>query len=259
MKKVPVTIPARVSRLGRATVDSRLRFLFVNPWLAHLSGKPAAFHRRRTLRKSLPFLASSLEPLLKRVIRTGRPVTQVKIRGQRRLGRKSSDVWLVSCTPDRDLRDKVQQDRILLQPVHELEQARERRLAENKFRQVVEAISSAIVLADAKGTILMVNAQTERLFGYPRAEIVGQSIDLLFPQRWHAAYGQHRAHLYAKLSPRLMGAGRDLYGLRKDGTEIPIEIGLNPIETEKGVQMLASIVDITDRKREQIEEADIIY
>jgi len=129
---------------------------------------------------------------------------------------------------------------------------------ERRFHRVVEAAPNAILLVNQTGTITLVNAQTERLFGYAREELLGQPIELLVPARFRGAHPGHRTAFFAAPTTRVMGAGRDLYGLHKDGREIPIEIGLNPIETEEGMLVLASIVDITARKQAE-EERDRFF
>lgn len=122
-----------------------------------------------------------------------------------------------------------------------------RKRMEERFRQVVEAAPNAMVMVNKKGVIEMVNTQTERIFGYTRAEMLGQLIDILLPERFRHQHPHHRASFFSELSPRAMGTGRDLYGRRKDGSEFPVEVGLNPIETEDGVKVLSAITDITAR------------
>jgi PAS domain S-box-containing protein len=122
-------------------------------------------------------------------------------------------------------------------------------LPEEIMSLIVEAAPNAMLMADATGKILLVNAQAEKLFGYPRAELLGQDVDALVPRRLRAYHAEVRQVYFHAPVARPMGAGRDLYGLRKDGTEVPIEIGLNPVKTGKGVLVLASIVDISERKR----------
>ena len=126
------------------------------------------------------------------------------------------------------------------------------RKSEERFRQVVEFAPYAMVMIGRSGRIEMVNAQTERLFGYRRDEILGREVELLVPERFRANHPALRTAFFADPISRPMGAGRDLYGLKKDGSEFPIEIGLNPIETDEGVVVLSAIVDISNRK--QLEE-----
>jgi two-component system sensor kinase FixL len=124
--------------------------------------------------------------------------------------------------------------------------------SEERFRRVVEAAPSAMVMVNADGRIEMVNAQAERVFGYPRGELLGQPVEILVPERFRAHHPHLRAAFFANPQARPMGAGRDLYGLRKDGSEFPVEIGLNPIETEDGMMVLSAIVDITERKAAEL-------
>ena len=123
------------------------------------------------------------------------------------------------------------------------------RKSEERFRQVVESAPNAMVMIGPAGTIEMVNTQAERLFGYERAEMLGQSIELLIPARFKENHPKLRTSYFTKPESRPMGAGRDLYGMKKDGSEFPIEIGLNPIETEEGKMVLSAIVDISSRKK----------
>jgi PAS domain S-box-containing protein len=117
------------------------------------------------------------------------------------------------------------------------------------YRLAVEAAPNAMILVDSEGAVVMANAQAEALFGYDRREIFGRPIELLVPARFRTGHPESRAAYFAAPSTRSMGAGRDLYGLRKNGDEVPIEIGLNPLDTQEGVFVLASIIDITERKR----------
>ena len=106
-----------------------------------------------------------------------------------------------------------------------------------------------MVMVDTDGRVVLVNSQTEALFGYSRAELLQLSIDQLLPERFRHQHHGYREGFFRDPDTRSMGGGRDLYGLRKDGTEIPIEIGLNPLETDEGLFVLASVIDITERKR----------
>ena len=128
---------------------------------------------------------------------------------------------------------------------HQTEQAL---AVEQRFRLVVEAAPSAMVMVDPTGAIVMVNAQAERMFGYTRTELLGQPVEILVPPRYRANHPGLREGFYGEPRARPMGAGRELYGLKKDGSEFPVEIGLNPIETDEGMMVLSAIVDITERK-----------
>lgn len=125
----------------------------------------------------------------------------------------------------------------------------EKKNAEERFHRVIERAPNGMVMVDHQGVIVLVNSQIENLFGYRRDELLGKPIEILVPKRFHDHHFSHRSKFLIEPAARPMGAGRDLYGLRKDGSEFPVEIGLNPLETEQGMMVLGTIVDITQRKR----------
>lgn len=122
-------------------------------------------------------------------------------------------------------------------------------LKQERIRLVVEASPSGMIMVNEAGIVLLVNSQIERLFGYGREELLGQSVEILVPVEIREKHPGLRAGFFSDAKARAMGAGRDLFGQRKDGTQFPIEIGLNPVMTENEHFVLASIVDITERKR----------
>lgn len=125
----------------------------------------------------------------------------------------------------------------------------ERKLAEEQFKLVVESSPSSLIMLDESGRITIINTQTENLFGYSREELIGASIEKLVPQRFRSGHPAYRKKFRQHPVSRPMGAGRDLYALRKDGREVPVEIALNPIKTDQGLYVLSSIIDITERKK----------
>jgi PAS domain S-box-containing protein len=125
----------------------------------------------------------------------------------------------------------------------------ERKRAEQRFQAIVEAAPNAMVMVNQRGSITLINSQTEALFGYPRQELIGHPVETLVPDRFRSAHPGYRKSFFINPQTRAMGVGRDLYGRRRDGSEFPVEIGLNPIETADGLMVLSAIVDITERKR----------
>ena len=123
-----------------------------------------------------------------------------------------------------------------------------RRQAEERFRLVVEAFPNAMVMVDRTGTIALVNAQAEKVFGYEREELLGRSIEVLVAERFRPTHSFYRDDYLRKPAGRAMGVGRELFARRKDGSEIPVEVGLNPIQTSEGTFILASVIDITQRR-----------
>ena len=120
-------------------------------------------------------------------------------------------------------------------------------------RTILEAIPDAVAAVNQQGVIVQVNSQTEDMFGYKREELIGQRVEMLVPERSRREHDQHRAHFHQQPRIRRMGAGLDLYGRRKDGSEFPVQISLSPIGSADGVVVLSAIRDISDQKRIQEE------
>lgn len=123
------------------------------------------------------------------------------------------------------------------------------RASEERFRTVVQAVPNAILLVDESGKMTFANAQVRRVFGYEPEEIVGRGIDSLVPSGVAVAHEQYRSAYTRHAQARAMGAGRELFGRRKDGTDVPVEVGLNPLSTPEGMLVLVSVVDVSERRR----------
>jgi diguanylate cyclase (GGDEF)-like protein/PAS domain S-box-containing protein len=129
----------------------------------------------------------------------------------------------------------------------------ERTWAQEQFRVAVESAPNGMLIVDQDGNVTLVNAHIEQLFGYNRDELMGRPVEILLPERFRSEHPRQQESLFMSSNERWIGRGRELYGLRKDGTEFPLEIGLNPIHTPKGRGVLVAVVDVTERKRVESE------
>jgi len=125
----------------------------------------------------------------------------------------------------------------------------ERKAAEERFRRVVEAAPHATLMVDGGGRVALVNQKAEELFGYQREELIGKPVEILVPDRVRGTHPDRVRGFFAAPSARPMGVGRELFAQRKDGTLVPVEIGLSPLGLPEGPHTLASIIDVTERKR----------
>jgi PAS domain S-box-containing protein len=130
-----------------------------------------------------------------------------------------------------------------------LVQRASRRRAEKRFQQAVEAAPNGMLMIGRDGKIVLANPEVERLFGYDKEEMLGQRLELLLPERFRGRHPELRAGFFAAPEARSMGRDREAFGRRKDGTEFPVEVGLSPVQTDAGLCVLASIIDVTERKR----------
>ena len=121
--------------------------------------------------------------------------------------------------------------------------------AKEASQAFLELAPDAVVIINAEGTMILVNAQTEKMFGYPRHLLVGHSVEMLLPESARGSHFRHRAGYVDQPRIRTMGARLDLYGLRADGSEFPIGISLSPLNTGRGMLFAAAVRDVTERRR----------
>jgi PAS domain S-box-containing protein len=128
----------------------------------------------------------------------------------------------------------------------------ERRRADTMFRGLLEAAPDAIVIVGPDGRIVLANRQTDLLFGYDREDLIGREVEILVPPRFRQRHPGYRTRYFSDTRVRPMGMGLELFGLRRDGTEFPVEISLSPLETEQGSLVSAAIRDVTERREQEL-------
>ncbi|AOP36262.1 PAS domain-containing sensor histidine kinase [Leptospira tipperaryensis] len=218
------------------------------------------FHRDEVLEKRLADLLTSPDRLKEeeliqeRVLRDGLVVYESVRR------KKDGSLVHVSVST-KAIYDKENKFKYFLstkKDVTALKVLRDVKLVESKFRDLLESTPDAIVMVNITGKIILINSMAEKTFRYRREELIGQSIEILLPQRFQSDHLKHRSQFFIQPRSRTMGAGLELYGIRKTGEEFPVEISLSPIETEEGTMVMSAVRDITDRKKAEQKFKDLL-
>jgi PAS domain S-box-containing protein len=219
-----------------------------NPAAARLYGYSAAEAVGQSISLIIPpERRDELPELLARVAR-GESITQFETERVRTDGTRLA--VSVSIAPVRAASGAVVAAAVVARDITERKRAEEAlRASEARLGALLDAAPDASVIVDKAGRIARVNAQTERLFGYAREELLGRPVELLLPERFRRGHVRHRASYQAAPRARPMGMGLDLYARRKDGSEVPVEVSLSPLQTAEGTLVISAIRDITARKQ----------
>lgn len=160
------------------------------------------------------------------------------------LGADGKVAWIIHRVEDVTERVRLEREKLALD-----RELNEVTLLSNHYGRVLDTVPDAIVIVDQRGRIELLNAQTETMFGYSRGELLGQSLELLIPERFRASHAGHMNRFFVNPAARPMGSSLQLFGRRKDGSELPIEVSLSPQQGEHGMTVSASLRDITERRR----------
>lgn len=238
--------------LGLGIFDRHLNYCEVNQRLADINGCSIEDHRGRHVSEVIPTLAPTVEPLLRQVLESGEPFVELPVSGYTAAHSGSQRHWLATYTPLVDAQDHPIGVLAIVQDITAQQQDRDAlERSEERFRQVVEAAPDGLAMVDDNGHLVLVNAGLEQMFGYQRDELIGQSIEFLMPTRYREEHLARRNHYLLGPDARDMAGRKELYARRKDGSEFPVEIGLNPLRAEHRLHILATIQDVTNRKADQ--------
>jgi PAS domain S-box-containing protein len=175
----------------------------------------------------------------------------VAVREAQRVRKDGRRIWVsVSVAPERDASGSIIGATAIKRDITEVRHAQER------FRGLLEAAPDGMIIVNEQGIVVLANAQAEALFGYPRAELVGSNVDQLVPDAVRGRHAQHRARFMADPKARPMGAALDLRARRKDGSEIPVEISLSPLDLDGERLVTAAVRDISERRRMEAERQE---
>jgi PAS domain S-box-containing protein len=237
--------------IGLAVFDRDGCCIWLNHALAEMRAEDPAALLGRHVGEVMPGDAERIAKLVEHTARSGIEIRDEPVGHEGAMQSGSARSWLVSCFVRK--RPDGEQDGVIAM----LRDATADRFAlhesEARFRQAVESAPDGLAMVDATGHMRLVNSKMELLFGYTRSELLDRPIDMLMPDRYRARHGALMQTFFADPSVRDMANRRELYARRKDGSEFPVEIGLNPIPASQGQLVLASIADVTARKAAQAE------
>ena len=163
--------------------------------------------------------------------------------------RRKDGVLITVDVTVRVVRDDARQPSFLVVNTKDVTQLRKETALGARWKALLECAPDAMVVVDRNGNIALANAQTTTLLGYARSELIGQPVGMLMPERFRASHAAYMRAFSEAPKPRAMGAGRELLARHKDGTEVPVEISLSPLETDEGVLVSSALRDISQRKR----------
>ncbi len=227
--------PSAWTEIGRSDVSGQ----FLD------NGNLFTYSKIVALASDLPLIAPSLDPTFNTSKQNWVVVTQVSSEelGSRRLA-LLEDFLLAFCALAVLL--GVVSVLIARNAVHRREAEQHWRDSEKRFRSLLESAPDSVIITDTEGQIVLVNAQSEKLFGYQRESLVGQPVEMLLPDRFREQHVGHRRGYVSGAKARPMGLGLELFGLRSDGAEFPVAISLSPVETDEGMLVISSIRDVTE-------------
>jgi PAS domain S-box-containing protein len=194
-----------------------------------------------------PYRLAEVDEILER-IRSGKRVSSFETERVAKDGRTFHVSLAVS--PIKDASGRIASISVIARDITDKwESLQALKKSEERFRTLVESSPNAILLTASDGTITQLNSQAQAMFGYSPDELLRKPIEILIPERFRSHHPAFRAQFNAEPRQRPMGAGRDLFAIRKDGSEFPVEIGLTPLQMPEGMVTMATIIDITERKR----------
>jgi len=239
--------------VARGFLDRKLRLVNANDSLHALLGLegPLDLAHPRPLVELLPSLSEAQLKMVRGVVREGKPVADIEVTSGNEA--ESPHYWLMHAYPVW-VAEQLRGVGLSFTNITD-RKAAEKDLAasERRFRAVLEAAPNAIIAIDTDGLMTYANPQAEIAFGYEQFELIGAQVEMLLPTRVHDLHRSHRAGFFEHPNPRPMGVGRELAGRRKDGSEFPVEISLSPVDTPNGLQVFATVVDITARKQFEVD------